>query len=1186
MEKNKPSLKEFALSTLSVKNRKTVYLILAILVLGGAMAYQRMARESFPEIQVPEIYVNVPYPGNSPEIIRDKIVKPLEKELNKKKGIDKIKSTAIQDFAVLVVTFEFSVTPDDAKDLVEEALSDARSTKSFAQDLPVEPTVAKMDVNEFPILNINLSGNYPVQFLKEKAEDLKDKIEAISEISSADIRGVQDQKMKIEMKKYAAEAKKVSFHDVETAIQNNNLTIGAGNISVDGIDHFVIIDGKFKTEEEIRNLVVKHEGSDDVFLHEVATVTFGDTDTTSYARQNDNPVVMIDIKKRAGSNIVNAIDNVKEVVKEAQLDDFPSGMQVTFTNDQSVTIRSQVSNLENSIIFGVILVVGVLLFFLGLRNALFVGIAIPLSMAMSMMILNAAGVTLNIMVLFSLVLALGMLVDNGIVVVENIYRLMEEEGMTGIKAAIYGVGEVAWPIIASTATTLAVFIPLALWPGMMGEFMQYLPITLMIVLGSSLFVALVINPVLTAVLMKVDQKQPRKKRVFIWFGAFATVAILLYPTGSFGMANIFATIALLILINAFFFYPATIWFQNKLLPILENAYKRFLTGAIKGKRPIWVFGGTFVMLFLSFVLMGVFPPKVLFFPDNQPNYINIFIEHPAGTDIAVTNKTTEEVKDVIDAVLNKEVDGKLDGRSATYSYNSVFNVNRSIDKIGQPVYDTVPFIESIIEQVGKGTSDPMEGPSFGETPNKARITVSFCEFSNRRGLNTADVMTALEDTLKNWSYADVKIVLAKDPAGPPQEPPVNIEISGSDNYKDIVVGAELLRKYLAAFNVEGVQELTTDVKLNKAEIRINLNHEYLQSNGMSNGQIASTIRTALFGKDISTFELDDEIYDLNLRLGTEFRGGIDDLLDQKIMFMNNRGQKLDIPIRSVVDDIDIIYNNSSIKRTNLENMVTVYSGVEQGANPTMVVDSLKAKMEGFYDSPEGAEFKELGLDFRFSGQMDEQAKEMEFLSSALLIAVFLILLIIVAQFNSFSTPTIILLSVVLSLVGVFFGIILTGDDFVIIMTMIGIISLAGIVVNNAIVLVDYTNLIRKRRKEELGLNETQQLPISEVKDAIIQGGKTRLRPVLLTAITTILGLLPLATGMNIDFFSLYSEFDPRIFFGGDNAIFFGAMSWTIIYGLTFATFLTLVVVPAMYYLLYRLKLWFYRIANWELKSEI
>ena len=1184
MSKNNiDSIKEFALSTLSVNNRKTVYLIIAIILIGGVSSYFNMARESFPEVQIPEIYVNVPYPGNSPDIIQDKIIKPLEKELNTIKGIDKIEATAIQGFGIVKVKFDFSVPADEAKKLVEDALADARGDKDFAQDLPINPTVAKMDMNEMPILNINISGNYPVQFLKEKAEYLKDKIEGLPEINKADIRGVQEQKLKVEIRKYDAEAKQVSFRDIEQAIQNDHLAIGAGNLKVDGIDHFVIIDGKFKSEEELRNLVVKHEGFNDVRLYEVADVSFGDVDTVSYARQGGNPVVMIDVKKRGGANIINAIDGVKKIVNEAYGKEIPKKtISITLTNDQSNKIRSQVSNLENSIIFGVLLVVGVLLFFLGLRNSLFVGIAIPFSMFMSFAFLHMAGVTLNIMVLFSLVLALGMLVDNGIVVVENIYRLMDEEGLDSFEAAKKGVGEVALPIIASTATTLAAFIPLALWPGIMGEFMKYLPITLMIVLGSSLFVALVINPVLTAVLMKVEQAVPNRKKASIISLIALVIAIVFYAVSNLLWGNIFMTIALFTSLNSFVLIPLSNKFQEVALPFLENGYRKLLKGVMKGKRPVWIFLGTFGMLFLSFFLVGAFPPKVLFFPDNQPNYLNIFVEHPAGTEIRVTNQTTLEVKAIIEKVLaeNKiEVDGK------ETAYSAIYDLQKVEDERGKYTYDTIRFVESIIEQVGKGTADPMEGPSYGETPHKARISISFCEFSHRKGANTSKVMEHIQKALKNWSYADVKITVGKESNGPPQEPPVNIEISGSENYKDLVLAAEKVRVFLDKKHTKGIQKLTNSVVLNKAEIKIDLDREFLRRNGMSTGQIASTIRTALFGKDIASYNKpnDDESYDINLRLGNEFRGDIDALLDQKIMFMNNRGVKLNIPVRSVVKDVRIEYTNSSIKRLDLENIVTVFSDVEQGANANEVVEVLKGQMKEFDLTEAGKQFKDAGLEYEFTGQLVQQAKEMKFLSSALLVAVFLILLIIVMQFNSFSTPIIILFSVVLSLVGVFMGIFITRDDFVIMMTMIGIISLAGIVVNNAIVLVDYTNLLIGRRRRELGLKETDILSNVEIIEAIIQGGKTRLRPVLLTAITTILGLVPMAVGLNINFFTFYTDLDAQIFFGGDNAIFFGPMSWTVIYGLTFSTFLTLVVVPIMYYLLYRFKLLIYRLFKWEMK---
>ena len=1174
MKKQIDQWREFGLSSVSVNNRKTVYLIILILLIGGLSGYQNMPRESFPQIQVPEIYVNIPYPGNSPEIITDKIIKPFEKELNKLKGIEKIESTSIQDFGIVKIEFDFAITPKEAKRAVEEALSDARSTKSFAQDLPVEPTIQEIDVNEFPIININLSGEYPVDLLKEKAEVIKDRVEAIAEINAVDIRGVQQKKVKVEIRKYDAEAKNVSFSDIEGAIQSENTTIGAGNLKIDGIDNFIIIEGKFKDYNDLRDLVIKHEDQDNVYLRDVADVSFTDADTTSYARQNGQPVVMLDVKKRAGGNIINAIDQLKVVVEDLKKS-FPNDMSLTYTNDQSVMIRSQISNLENSIVFGVILVVFVLLFFLGLRNALFVGIAIPFSMFLSFILLNAAGVSLNIMVLFSLVLALGMLVDNGIVVVENVYRFMDE-GYPAIEATKKGVGEVAWPIIASTATTLAAFVPLALWPGIIGEFMQYLPITLIIVLGSSLFVALVINPVLLAVLMKVENEKTSNKRFLRSFILITSVGIVFIFLGIQSMGNLLLIIGGLILLNRYVLFPSTGWFQNKLLPKIEAGYQRFLKWVLHKKRPVWIIVGTFMTLILSFILTGVFPPKVLFFPENQPNYINVFVELPVGTNIAQTNQTTLEIKKEIDNVLNSPISDE-----DTLSYYEVADI-----EINDTIITTTPFVSSIIEQVGKGTSDPNAGPSFGETPHKSRITVSFCEFSHRKGLNTSTVKSEIESALMGKFHADITIIVDKEQSGPPQKPPVNIEVTGGMNYGELTKKAEKIQQFIANSNIKGLQKLKLDVEINKAEIQIEIDREYAKRVGLSTGQIAQSLRTSLFGKDVSTYNYKEDDYDINIRFNDTYRTNLNSILQQKVMFMNNRGQKLSIPISAVVKEVKEVNKHAAVVRKNLNNTVTVFAGVQEGYNPNEIINQVKELLAQFDKSDEGVSFINDGYKYKFTGQMEDQQKELSFLSTALLVAVFLILLILVTQFNAFSSPIIILTSVVLSLAGVFLGIVISRNDFVIIMTMIGIISLAGIVVNNAIVLVDYTNLIRKRKRKELDLDVEILLPNEEVKEAVIEGGKTRLRPVLLTAITTILGLFPLASGLNIDFFSLVREWDPKIFFGGDNVIFFKPMSLAIIYGLTFATFLTLVVVPTMYYIIYRFKIWLFQKMNWNIKIEL
>ena len=566
----------------------------------------------------------------------------------------------------------------------------------------------------------------------------------------------------------------------------------------------------------------------------------------------------------------------------------------------------------------------------------------------------------------------------------------------------------------------------------------------------------------------------------------------------------------------------------------------------------------------------------MFFPENQPNYINVFVELPVGTNIAKTNYTTLAVKEKINTVLSLPIPGK-----DSISYLDAADIETVEGKQVKTL-----FVESIIEQVGKGTSDPNSGPSFGETPHKARITVSFCEFSHRKGLNTSEVKRLIEKALIGNFHADITIVVDKEQSGPPQKPPVNIEVAGSENYGELTQNAESLQQYLIKKNIDGVQKLKLDVEVNKAEIQIEINREYAKRVGLSTGQIAQSIRTSLFGKDVSTYNYEEEDYDINIRFSESDRLGVSSILEQKIMFMNNRGVKLSIPISSVVKNIKMINKHAAVVRKNQRNTVTVFSGVQEGYNANEIIEEVKSHLEGFDNSIEGRSFIRAGYSYKFTGQMEDQEKELAFLSGALLFAVFLILLILVTQFNAFSSPVIILSSVVLSLAGVFLGIVISRNDFVIIMTMIGIISLAGIVVNNAIVLVDYTNLIRKRKRAEANIDELTLISNEDFKASVIEGGKTRLRPVLLTAITTILGLFPLASGLNINFFTLISDWDPQIFFGGDNVIFFKPMSLAIIYGLTFATFLTLVVVPIMYYTIYRFKIWLFKKFNWTVRIDL
>jgi multidrug efflux pump subunit AcrB len=1149
--------KSFGITTYSVNNTKTIFLIAFIILVGGLIAYTSMPKENFPELKIPEIYVGIAKPGSSPEYMSKKITQSIEKEIGGIKFVDEINSNSVHGYTTIRVKFDFKMPVDEALQKVKDAVDKARTKTDFPK-LPVEPNIFELDPSKMPILNVNLRGDNAV-LLKEIAETLEKSLEELQEISEVDIRGIQEQEMRIEVDPIKAQAVNVTLDDIENAVNSEHQTIPGGEVLMDGMRKTIRIEGEFKDADELKRVIVKQDEFLPVYLEDVAEVYFGNADTTSYAREFGQSVVMLDIKKQGGENLLDASDKINKLIETAKKDGtIPKSVEVSLTNDQSNSTRDMVSNLENSIIFGIILVVGVLLFFLGLRNALFVGVAIPLSMLMSFMILNLMGVTLNTMVLFSLVLALGMLVDNGIVIVENIYRLMDE-GYSAKKAVIEGVGEVAWPIISSTATTVAAFVPLALWPGIIGEFMKFLPLTLMIVLASSLFVALVINPVLAVTYMKMGQNKPIKRNAFIASIALSVVGALFLLFGFISFGNLLVFFGIMVLVNLFILYPGTVAFQEKFLPRLDNAYERFLTFALTGRRPIKFLLGTVGLLFFSIALMFVFPPKVEFFPDNDPGYVNIFISHPIGTDIKVTNQTTLRVENDINRILEEYMDED--------------------DTTGIPKDKRI--IKSIISQVGEGTSDPAQGVTMGSTPHKARITVNFLEFQYRGDYSTSEIMKKIQDGLKGKYNADVEISVAKNSQGPPQGAPVNIEVTGRGEYRDLLVEAEKIKNYLDRQNVPGLEKLKLNVESNRPEIPIQVDRDQIRKLNASTYQVGMAIRKSLLGQDISTYTKDEESYDIVVRFNEESRENIDAILEQRLIFRNNKGQLMNIPIRSVIKNPEEISSYSAVIRKDQIPLVAITSNITEGANANEVVAILKKKMEKFEKEGNLPE----AVQYRFAGQQDEQAKEMAFLSNALLVAVFLVLLIIVAQFNSYSAPAVIMFSVVLSLIGVFLGLVISGQNFVIIMTMIGIISLAGVVVNNAIVLIDYTNMLQKERREELGLKEDEVLSKDEMIQISIKGGKTRLRPVLLTAITTVLGLFPLAIGFNIDFFTLFSEYDANIYFGGDNNSFFGPMSWTIIYGLTFATFLTLVIIPSFYLLIFQFKVWLYGLFNWKVKSN-
>ncbi|SMD32934.1 Multidrug efflux pump subunit AcrB [Reichenbachiella faecimaris] len=1108
--------KQFGLTTLSISNRTTVMVITFLIVTMGISTYITLPKESFPEIQQPVVYIGTPHPGNSPVDMENLITRPIEKELNSISDVDEIKSTSVQDYSTIIVEFSPDTEIEDALTKVKDAVD--RAKPELPSDLETDPNVFEMNFSEFPVLNINLSGDYSIQQLNDYAEYLEDEIEKLTEISKVEIRGIDEKEVRINVDPYQMESRLINFGDIENAVRAENITLSGGNLKEGDIRRSIRVVGEFEDPKDLLDVVIKNEKGNIVYLGDIAEVEFGYKEKQNYARLGGKPVVMVDVIKRSGENLLIATDKINAILDHAKKEVFPHDLEITITNDQSQQTRDMVDSLENNIISGVILVVIVLLFFLGSRNALFVGVAIPLSMFMSFLILGAFGITINMMVLFSLIMALGMLVDNGIVVVENVYR-MREEGLSAFEATKKGVGEVALPIIASTATTLAAFLPLAFWPGLMGEFMKYLPITLMVTLGSSLFVALVINPVLISIFMKLDTGVKRNDRkIFIIVGVSIALGLLFLVMGSAVFSNLAFAVALITVLNVYILVPLSRRFQSVFLPWIESIYGKVLKFALAGWRPYAFFWGTVGMLFFSFVLMAVFPPEVEYFPKTDPKYVNVFIEYPIGTDVETTNTFAEQIE----------------------------------AKVMEVIQPYMSIVESVIANVGEGTADPNDSSAFGQksTPNKARITVDFKEFKDREGLSTADALNDLRDAMRG--HPGVLVTVDQNADGPPAGKPISIEISG-DHFETLINVSERMKSYINNSGIEGIEKLKMDLETGKPELIVNIDREKARRFGLSTQSIAMEVRTALFGKEISKYKEGEDDYEIQLRLKEKYRYDIDALMNKSVVYRNQTsGEMRSIPINSVAK-AELSSTYGSVRRKDLKRVVTISSNVVGGYNPTQINDQIKELLTSF-DLPSGYEYK-------FGGEQEKQAKEMAFLSKALMIAVFMIFLIIVSQFNKITAPIIIMMSVVLSTIGVFLGLVIFQMNFVVIMTMIGIISLAGIVVNNAIVLIDFIELSRNRKRAEL---EVDKLPFEEIVNAIILAGSTRLRPVLLTAITTILGLIPLAVGINIDFLKLFSIYDADFFLGGDNVAFWGPMSWTIIFGLTFATFLTLIIVPVMY----------------------
>jgi multidrug efflux pump len=1129
VDNQKTSFRDFTLTTAALKNKYTIFLLTVLLAVFGFLSYRSLPKELFPEVVIPTILVQTIYPGNPPVDIENLITRPLENEINTVTGIKKLSSSSTQDNSMIFVEFQTDIdikaALQDVKDAVDRVKSD------LPGDLPADPMVMDIDFSEFPIVNINLSGDYTINELKRFADYLQEEIESVPEISKVDITGIDDREIQINVNPLMLDAVELNFQDISNAIQQENLSIAGGSLLFDDNTRWAIrTDGEFTDVRQLEDIVIKQEGGHIVYLRDVATVSDTYAYPASFARLDNQPVVSLQVVKKAGSNLLSATAKIYTILDEARATGaIPRALNITITNDQSEEIRSQLSNLENSIIMAVILVVLVLYFFLGLKNALFVGIAIPMSMLISFMVFAIVGIQINMIVLFSLILALGLLVDNAIVAVDNIFRYIEK-GYPVFVAARHAIGEIAWPIITSTATTLSAFLPLAFWGGIVGEFMKYLPITLIIVLTSSLFVALIIIPVFSEAFYhdrdeqaardarRRTHRQKVKSRLII-IGLAILAAIIFHIAGYTLMGNILLLLALLVGLGYFVFRKLALYFQEKVLPFNERMYARTLGYALRGKRPYWFIGGTVVFLLISVAFFYLKSPNILFFPDSDPQYINIIAELPIGTDIVETDAQLQVIEKHVEEILKP--------------YRHI--------------------VKSVLTTIGRGAVGEME-MAAGDTPNRGRITVTFIDYENRNGISTTDVMADITDALIN-SYPGIEFNITKNQNGPPTGAAINLEIAGRDFDRLISITNDIQRR-IESSGVEGIEGLRMDLDVDKPEIIVRIDRDRARRFGLSTYAIANNIRIALFGQEVSDFKIGEEEFPIQLRMQEEYRNNLSSLMNQNITFRSqSSGRIMQVPI-SAVAEVEYSKTYGSVNRINLKRVITLSSNVLPGYNATHINEELRELLSG-YEIPEG-------YTYAFTGEQQEQAESFDFLVTALMIAISLIVVILVSQFNSIYKPLIIMGSVVFSTAGVFFGLALFNMDFIIIMTGIGIISLAGVVVNNAIVLIDYTDYLYEQKRIELNVPEDRFLRPADANACIQQAGETRFRPVILTAITTVLGLIPLAVGLNFNFLTLMTDFDPQVYLGGDNAAFWGPMSWTVIFGLTVATFLTLVIVPAMY----------------------
>ncbi|MBP6235206.1 MAG: efflux RND transporter permease subunit [Saprospiraceae bacterium] len=1126
----KDKFKEFKPTSWSVDNRTAIYVITIIITLFGFNTFNTLPKEQFPDIVVPTISVTTVYVGNSPKDIENLVTRPIEKQIKGITGakINKINSTSQTDFSLIIVEFDTDVTPEAAKQKVKDAVDKAKT--DLPTDLTSLPDVLEFSFSDMPIMFVNISGDYDGIKLKQYAEKLQDRFEALPEINKADIVGAPEREFQINVDPLKMEQAMLSFDDVANAVAYENVDISGGQIEVGEMNRALRLKGQITSAQAIENLIIRTPRSGSVYLRDIATVKDTVKQKESYARLNGKNVITLNIVKRAGENLIECAGKVKDIVAEMKISELPQDLDVVVTADQSKQAATSFHELVNTIIIGFILVLVILMFFMGVVNAFFVALSVPLSVFVAFLFLPAADlivgtdVTLNFIVLFALLFGLGIIVDDAIVVIENTHRIYENGKVPILKAAKAAAGEVFIPVLAGTATTIAPFFPLLFWKGIIGKFMIYLPTMLIFTLFASLIVAFIINPVFAVSFMKKEGKEFEDKKSAIfkkWFWyATIVIGIMLHLLGSHGMGNFALFMAAMAVVNRYLLRDAIHFFQDRLLPAMMASYEKLLRWILHGWRPVYMFASVFVMLIISFFLLVASKPDFPFFPSGQPNFIYVYLKLPVGTKAAETNKVLTELENKVYKTLEKLKPGEEGS-----------------------------IVESIISNVAVNAANPMDNNQSAQS-NLGRIQVSFVEFAKRPYIPTAPYLDTIRTALKGIPGA--QITVEQEGGGPPTDPPVNIEIAG-DNFEDNAKVATDLYNFIDTNRVDGIDNLSMDVDLKNPEVTLIVDKERAALEGISTSQVGMAIRTALFGREVSKIKDGEDEYEIQLRYKDLVRNDINELINMRITFRDfNTGRIKQVPI-SAITKFDFTTTTGGIKRKDLKRTIQLQSNITDLSAITQINQEVAQRINEFksqYQLPDGVTIKQ-------SGESEQQAETNAFLGTALIIALGMIFLILVLQFNSLSKPFIVLSEILFSIIGVFLGFAITGMTMPTIMVMVGIIGLAGIVIKNGILLIEFTDELRSRGMK--------------TREAAIQAGKIRIIPVLLTAIATILGLFPLAIGFNIDFESLFTHFDPKIFIGGDSVVFWGPLAWTIIFGLIFSFFLTLLVIPSMYLISERLR---------------